>query len=154
MTNGDMYPSVPSCYGKWGYAGQLLWTLRLSVMSGDRYLQSLIRQTRERGTVPPDVWNTHRQREIAKIIADILVSACWGEQISFHPSDPWIIIGKCEVSNMSDLDAIYRIEKAFNVKLFDNDIAEKVLNGLTFGDLVCYIEKNERQDSQTLNTSG
>lgn len=147
LSNGDMYPPPPDPYSNWGVVGRAAWVLRRKFTGGDRYLGSLKRQITERGTISPDVWGTDRRRRIAEQLHRILYTACWRENLSFHPSDPWMIVGKCEVGNMSELDAVLRIEKAFKVNLLAKDFWGRVQNGLTFGNLVTYLDENEGESA-------
>lgn len=80
-------------------------------------------------------------------ITDILNSACWGEPFTFHPSDAWAVIGKCEIGDMTDVDAIYRIERIFGLRSPCDELWERVKVGLTFGEVVTYIDESEGESA-------
>lgn len=105
-------------------------------------MQSLRRQFRERGPVGPDVWESERRWEIAKQVTEILNDACWREEFSFHPKDAWAIIGKCEIGDVTDIEALYRIERSWGLKSPCDELWGQVKEGLTFGDVVTYIADN------------
>ena len=131
---------MPDCYSRWGYVGILVWWC-LRPTKWKRYKQSLRRQLQERGPISADVRQTPRRKSIASDIEIILGEACWGEHLSFHPQDPWSVIGEWEVGDLSELDAVFRIEKKFGLTLIKKEFSEQVTAGLTFGDLVTIVEK-------------
>ena len=83
---------------------------------------------------------------IAMKVEKILAEACWGERFSFHPDDPWLVIGEWEVGDLSELDALFRIEEEFGIGLPRNEYAERIIAAMTFGDLVTVIEKTGKQN--------
>jgi len=105
----------------------------------------LKRQIKQRGPVPDEAWQTPRRRRIAEQIEEILSVACWAERLVFHPVDSWSIIGAFEIGDMSELDAVCRIEKRFGVELCNKQFGERVAAGLTFGELVTLIEQQGTQ---------
>ena len=104
------------------------------------YFRSLSRQVNERGPVSADVWQTPLRRNIANDIEAILSDACWGERLSFHPDDPWLVIGEWEIGDLSELDAVFRIEKRFGIELPRRELGERIMAGMTFGEFVSIIE--------------
>jgi hypothetical protein len=149
MMNGDMCPEPPDVYAKWGRIGELLWKVHLYVHSADLYSQSVKRQVADRGAVGKDAWGTQHRWQIAQRISEIVAIACWNEHLSFHPNDAWRIVGKCEIGNMSDVDAVCRIEKEFQLVSPCDELWQRVKDGLTFGDVVTYItEKGVKADRQ------
>lgn len=91
------------------------------------------------------MWQTPLRRKIANDIETILSDVCWGERLSFHPDDPWLVIGECEVGDLSELEAIMKIEKKFGVELNTKDIFKRIAVGLTFSELVAIIEERGTQ---------
>ena len=119
------------------------WCLRPTKWQA--YFRSLRRQVRERGPITEDVWQAPLRKRIANDIEVILSQACWGERLSFHPDDPWLVIGEWEIGDLSELDAIFQIERRFGIELPKTEFGQRVMAGLTFGELVSIIEDQGRQ---------
>lgn len=104
-------------------------------------MKALKQQLAERGEVPVDVWGSGARQEIARRIEELLAEHCWGERLSFHPDDPWLVAGEWEVGDLSEAEVLMAIEGEFGVKLpAGGELAELLVAGWTFGDLVSRVE--------------
>ncbi|MBL7042622.1 MAG: hypothetical protein ISR77_28560 [Pirellulaceae bacterium] len=135
---------MPNRYLRWGIVGRLAWWWSRPT-KWQAYFRSLKRQVNKRGPISADVWQTPLRRKIANDIELILSDACWGERLSFHPDDSWLVIGEWEIGDLSELDAVFRIEKRFGVELPRKELGERIMAGLTFGELVTIIEEQGTQ---------
>lgn len=131
---------MPDRYLRWGLLGRLVWLIARPTQR-KAYRQLLRRQCQDRGPVPAELWKSLVRHNIALGVEEVLAEACWAERFSFHPNDPWLVIGEWETGDLSELDALFRIERKFGVELPRKQFAESVVAGLTFGDLVTMIEK-------------
>lgn len=140
----ELARAIPDRNSRWGMLGRLIW---LSVRPSVRrtYRRLVERQLDQRGSVPTDVWKTPARAAIANEIETILAVACWGERFSFHPDDPWLVIGDCEIGDLSEVDAIFRIERRFPTGLSLKEYGDRIKQGMTFGDLVTLIEEARQQ---------
>lgn len=144
LNSTELERPAPSRFSRWGFVGILAWWW-LRPTKWQAYFQSLKRQVNKRGSISADVWQTPLRRKIANDIELILSDACWGERLSFHPDDSWLVIGQWEIGDLSELDAVFRIEERFGIELPRNEFVEQVMAGLTFGELVTIIEKQRAQ---------
>jgi hypothetical protein len=69
----------------------------------------------------------------------VLHDKCWPDQLSFHPNDYWLVIGEWEIGDLSELETLMEIEKRFGLN-FPKGFGDRIDQGLTFGDLVGFIE--------------
>jgi hypothetical protein len=134
----DIERPIPEALARWGILGHALW-LCLRPTKWQAYFQSIKRQVEERGMVPESAWGTPRRLAIARRIEAVLHDKCWPHQLSFHPNDCWLVIGEWEIGDLSELEALMEIEERFGLN-FPKDFGDRIDQGLTFGDLVGFIE--------------
>ncbi len=116
------------------------------------YFASLKRQLDERGPIPVAEWGDPERLAIAQQIEAILAEACWGERLQFHPDDPWRIAGKLEIGDLSELDALFRIQKRFRISLkFDELKSQFLSQGGTFGDFVDLVRQKQSELANRCN---
>jgi hypothetical protein len=140
----DLERAIPAWLNAWGLVGRILWKIfRPTVWQA--YHASVERQIQARGTVPESAWGTPERVVIARRIEVILARCCWGQPLSFHPADPWLVVGEWEIGNLSELDAYYCICKEFGLpqgkEYFRNHFAERIARGMTIGEFVTFIEQ-------------
>ncbi|MCA9445323.1 MAG: hypothetical protein KC964_31330 [Candidatus Omnitrophica bacterium] len=115
----------------------------------NRYRSSVKRQVHERGSVPPEVWETDDRRLNARKIEQLICDHCWGEPLQFHPDDPWAVIGEVEAGDLSEIELLVDIEETLKIKLLPDRMFGALLkSGWTFGDMVTYIEGKSASCSQ------
>jgi hypothetical protein len=111
------------------------WYQVLLIPKWNRYFASLKSQIASRGLVPPEMWGSHEQHEVARRIEEVLCRVCWGEHFTFHPLDPLLVVGEWEVGDLSEVQALMEIEREFAITISREELDELLANG-TFGDLV------------------
>jgi len=131
--------AMPGHLVRWGILGRLIWWL-WQPTEWHAYFQSIERQVRERGPVPEGVWGTPQRLAIAKRIEEILGKVCWPKRLSFHPDDPWLVIGELQVGDLSEVEALMEIEEQFCLDL-PEDFVNETAALLTFGDLVTIVQR-------------
>jgi len=147
---GHTESEIPPLLKKIPFIGKLLWSVT-GPTKWRLYFLSIKKQVEERGPVLPEVWPSPEQYEIAKKVEDILAESCWEERLSFHPSDPYSIIGGFEAENLqtfgglSDDEAIMSIEYFFKIQ-FPEDHKDFFEKNPTFADVVSFIEENTKTE--------
>lgn len=106
-----------------------------------KYVKSLKRQMKERGCVRPECWSDPERAKVAKEIEFILSEINWGEKFSFHPDDPYYIVGEWETGDLSELEAILAIEEQYSIEISDGEIDELLNNKSSFGNFVDMVLK-------------
>lgn len=141
----DLARPIPGGLVRLGIVGHALW-LCLRPTKRQAYFQSIKRQVEERGPVPDDVWRTPRRLAIARQIEAILGDVCWPERLAYHPNDPWLVIGEWEIGDLSELEALWKIGERFGFPVTTDfirgDFAKRITEGLTFGELVSFVEEH------------
>ena len=69
------------------------------------YRAAVIAQATARGEVPPEVWSGASRHAIAQKLQRRLCEA-WGIDLSFHPEDPWLVIGEWEAGDLSEVEVL------------------------------------------------
>jgi hypothetical protein len=142
----DFERTIPERLNAWGFVGYIFWRV-IRPTEWQAYHDSVERQVKARGIVPDNVWQTLERAAIAHRIEAILAQCCWGKQLSFHPEDPWVVVGEWEIGDLSELDAYYRICKEFGLptgrEFFMQNFAERIEHGMTFGEFVTFIEERK-----------
>ena len=138
----DLERTIPERFIAWGLLGRVIWKI-IRPTEWQAYHTSVERQVHARGVVPESVWRTPELAAIAKRIETILAENCWGKPLSFHPDDPWLVVGEWEIGDLSELGAYYCICKEFGLprgkEYFMKNFAERIALGMTFGELVTFI---------------
>lgn len=141
LKTADVARPIPKGLERLGIVGRVLW-LCFRPSWRFAYFQSVKRQVEERGSIPDSVWGTPRRLAVAREVEDILAVACWQERLSFHPDDPWRVIGEWESGDLSELDALWRIGDRFGCDLQTKAFAKQIVEGLTFGEMVSFLEEH------------
>jgi hypothetical protein len=94
-----------------------------------------------------DYWQSDAQSEIAAAIADCCVQACSWPHSHFIPSDPFEIMIEWHYGDGTEMDALFRIEKALSVKI-DCDLL-RTLTAMTFGEVVDLFEQLRKLERQS-----
>lgn len=104
---------------------------------GERHVMRVLSQRRP---TPKSVWGDDPRRAIvAQEIVKQCTDAIGWETPFFIPEDPFEIMIRLRTGDLCEVDAIWRIEKAFSVK-FDRDAVGKwIENQTSFGEVVDYI---------------
>lgn len=110
-----------------------------------RYYRSIRRQITARGPVPDVAWVSEERCSAARRIEGILTERCWGDDFTFHPDDPYRVVGEWEVGDLSEVDALAEIGGDFGVHIDQDAIARLVEKGLTFGGFVDYVLNLQRR---------
>ncbi len=145
ITLGHTKRTITPSLERLPFLGKLLWFF-IRPSKWRAYFLSIKQQTEERGPVTKEVWESSERYAIVKKIEEILAESCWGEKFSFHPNDPYFIIGGFEAETLSmvgdlcDVEALMEIEDFFDVK-FPENFKEFFAGDPTFGDVVTLIEK-------------
>jgi len=126
LTNGDM--------------ARYRWYYVLLMPRWQRYVTSLQSQCEKRGEVPANAWLGGERYEVARQIEGILGEVCWGVTLSFHPDDPFSVVGEWEIGDMSEVHALMNIERRFAVEISDEELQQLVADG-TFGDFVDMVQR-------------
>ncbi|MBL9090097.1 MAG: hypothetical protein JNL96_02665 [Planctomycetaceae bacterium] len=105
------------------------------------YVASLQQQMRERGPVPDEAWETAERLTIARKIEAIVADACHFTELRFHPDDPYRIVGDWEIGDLSELDALFQIERCFRISLPRSEVSPLVERRATFGEFVDLIQE-------------
>lgn len=145
LKSNDLDRPIPKHFGIFGLVGRMIWKI-MRPTRWQAYCQSVKRQIGVRGVVPDQAWETSTRLQIARQIEEILAASCWSERFSFHPDDPWLVIGQWEIGDLSELDAWWKICKLFELpydkEYFEKNFARRIEQGMTFGDLVTIIEEH------------
>ena len=80
-------------------------------------------------------WAGFGDHGTAMDVQNLICNACWGEEFSFHPCDPYMVVGEWEVGDLSEVEAVLEIEERFRVNL-PRDKLERIIEGGTFGDFI------------------
>jgi hypothetical protein len=110
-----------------------------------RYYRSIRRQITTRGPVPNAAWVSEERCSAARRIEGILKEMCWGDDFTFHPDDPYRVVGDWEVGDLSEVEALAEIGEDFGVQIDQDAIARLVEKGLTFGGFVDYVLNLQRR---------
>jgi len=103
------------------------------------YFESIQRQIQERGPVPDSAWQTTQRLETARKIEGILEENCWHEGFTFHPDDPYKVVGEWEIGDLSEFEAKIEIEYQFDIRIEDEQIRQMLEKNITFGEFVDYV---------------
>ncbi len=134
-------PSKPEKYKKLSIIGNILWWFTRP-RKDQLYRESIKAQIEERGIVPFEVWGAEERYKVAKRIEKILCENCWLEEFSFHPKDPYYIIGEFEIGDLSEVEALMSIEEDFGFT-FDDDHFK---SPPTFEQVVDYVIENKTKE--------
>ena len=111
-------------------------------------------QVSRRGPIPESIWGEDPRRlEAANIVIQQCVDAIGWEHPYFIPDDPFEIVIQLRTGDMCELDAILRIQRAFDVELSVNsDLGRRWYEeSMTLGEMVDYLM--EHSPSYAVSTS-
>lgn len=96
-------------------------------------------QLSARAEIPDDIWGETCQADIARTVREQVVAAIAWEHPRFIPQDPFGIMICWQSGDICELDAIWRIQKAFGYASRDKSflgLTYEELSKLTFGEVV------------------
>ncbi|REJ83997.1 MAG: hypothetical protein DWQ34_16190 [Planctomycetota bacterium] len=96
-------------------------------------------QMDQRTHVPDSAWDDDEMRiEAANVVVDACVEAIGWDRPYFIPEDPFEIMIELRTGDCCELDAVFRIERAFETRLMhsENDTTRWITEGTTFGEIV------------------
>ncbi len=93
------------------------------------------RQLKARGPIPPSVWGDDPTRQrVGAIVAKICEDCNPWESDRFIPDDPFWIVWGLPWGDLSEVEAIIRIEEQLGIELRDGDL--RPMPDMTFGQVV------------------
>ena len=119
-----------------------------------RYFTSVRRQILTRGRVPDAVWMSERRCRAARKVEGVLSESVWGDDFTFHPTDPFFVVGGWEFGDLSEIESLMDIEESFGVHLDPWAVAGLLKNGLTFGDFVDYVLARQEERNKPQGDAG
>lgn len=97
------------------------------------YRDGLEEQFQKREASHPSDWKSQRHFEISQKITEIINKEAWQFKTpyTYYPDDPYYIMGEFEVGDLSEVEILMDIEKAYTIQ-FPKNMGELITDELTF----------------------